>query len=46
MIKAILIALAIAVCLFGYFMFAWFLGKLIHFCMNDEKEVKQHDDDK
>lgn len=43
--KAILIILAIAVCAFGYFMFAWFLGKLIHFCMNDEKEGKQRDHD-
>lgn len=45
MINAFLIILAAAVYLFACFVFAWFLGKLIHFGMNDEKEVEQHDDD-
>lgn len=46
MIKAILIILAVALYMAIVTQFAWYVGKFIHFGMDDEKEVEQHDDDK
>lgn len=46
MLNAILIIMAAAVYLFASFMFATFLGRLMHFCSkNDVKEGTTHDND-
>lgn len=44
-IEAFLIALTVCLYLLIVFLAAWFMGRLMHFCMNDEEEVEQHDDD-